>query len=117
MKKLSFLMMLFGLISFSLVSCGDDDEDGGGSGNIYTGPNCYSAWANVYSQSVQQMSQAAQNYGMNQTEENCNAFKAAYQDFLNDVKPFQNCAAITGQERQEFIEQIEEAEEEIDDLC
>lgn len=108
-------MMMFSLISFSLISCGDDDD--GGGGNIYTGPNCYSSWANAYSQSIQQMSQAAQNYAMDQTTANCNAYKDAYQQFLNDVKPYQNCGAIPVTERQEFIEQIEEAEEEIDDLC
>lgn len=114
MKKLSFLLMMFGLISFSLISCSDDDDAGG---NVFTGPNCYNAWITAYSQSTQQMSSAAQAYGTDPTEENCNAFKAAYQSFLDDIKPFQNCAAITGQEREEFIEQIQEAEEDIDDLC
>ena len=106
--------MVFGLLSCSLVSCGDDDD---ADGNVFTGPNCYNAWASVYNQSIQTMSQAAQAYGMNPSEENCNAFKAAYQNFLDDVRPFQNCAAISGEERQQFLEQIEEAEEEIDDLC
>lgn len=115
MKKLSFLVLLFGLISFSLVSCGDDDDGGGGS--IYSGPNYFNAWGDAYFQALMEINNAAQAYAMEPTEENCNAFKAAYQSFINNVKPFQNCTAITGQDRQEFLQQIEEAEEEIDDLC
>jgi hypothetical protein len=63
------------------------------------------------------ISSAAILYSEDQSEANCNAFKAAYQGYIDAMKPYGNCATLTGQDRVSWQNAVNEAEAEIDSLC
>jgi hypothetical protein len=77
---------------------------------------CATSWATQLSAEVNALSTAAQAYGASQTAANCNAFKTAYQNYLNALDPFLDCAAWTVQERSELQDAIDEAQQDINNL-
>lgn len=117
MKKIRFLLMIFSLISFSLISCGDDDNADDSSGNVYTGPDCLNSYSSVFDIAAEEMSSAAFAYGMDSTLENCNAYRTAAQSFLDEVKPFENCTDLSGTDRDNFLLNIQNAEEVLETPC
>ena len=78
---------------------------------------CGSAWATQVSAQVTALSTAAQAYATEQTPANCNAYKTAYQNYLDALEPFVNCAAWTAQDKQDLQDAINDAEDEISTLC
>ena len=60
-------------------------------------------------------SQAAENYIMDPSSGNCNAYKSSLQNFLNALKSLEDCADEVGQ-GDEFRESIEQAEDSISTL-
>ena len=78
---------------------------------------CGTARATQLSAEVNALSVAAQNYGTNPTTENCNAFKAAYQEYLDALEPFTNCTAWTAEQKNDLQDEIDEAEAELSTLC
>lgn len=96
---------------FTLVvsSC---SKDGGTNG-----ANCSTAWAADLSPEFDVITSASVAYSQDQSLENCNALKAAYQDWLDALKPYGDCATLTGQDRVEWQQAVDNAESEIDTLC
>ncbi|MFZ1706021.1 MAG: hypothetical protein WAT79_16870 [Saprospiraceae bacterium] len=86
-KTLFLLLTIF--FAFNFVSCGSDDNDKGCSVN----------WALDLQNEINVLNSAAQNYGQNPTTANCNAYKAAAQNYLNKLEPYGNCNTLTGQDR------------------
>jgi hypothetical protein len=78
---------------------------------------CGSAWATQVSAQVTALSVAAQAYALDQSPANCNAYKTAYQNYLDALKPFVNCDAWTAQEKNDLQDAIDEAEQDISTLC
>ena len=78
---------------------------------------CSTAWATQLSSEINALAAASQAYGSDPTPANCNAFKAAYQDYLNALEPFTDCAAWTDQQKQELQDEIDNAQAEISTLC
>ena len=78
---------------------------------------CGSAWATQVSAEITALSAAAQAYATEQTPANCNAYKTAYQNYLDALKPFADCAAWTAQEKSDLQDAINEAEQDISTLC
>jgi len=78
---------------------------------------CGSAWATQVSAQITALSVAAQAYATDQSTANCNAYKTAYQNYLDALKPFSNCAAWTAQEKADLEDAINEAEQDISTLC
>ena len=55
-------------------------------------------------------------YTADMSVENCNAYKEAYQDYVDALEPFLECASWTAAERQEVQDAIDEAEDAINEL-
>ena len=89
-----------------LFSCKKDDPVG-----------CSTAWASDLQSEIAEISQATSDYVLDQSVANCDALKAAYQDYINALKPYGNCATLTGQSRTDWQNAINEAEDNIDTLC
>ena len=82
--------------SFFLSSCGNNDPVG-----------CN--WATELQAESDALGVAATAYGNNPTPANCQAFKDAYQDYLNDADNYVDCAYTAGQgvELQNSIDQAQ----------
>lgn len=55
-------------------------------------------------------------YVSDMSVENCNAYKAAYQDYIDALKPFLECASWTADELQDLQDAIDEAEAAMNEL-
>lgn len=107
-KKITFLAMMF--LAFTVfVSCGKDDE-----------PNepgiCSTAWAVGIEDEATAFSVALQAYASNPSTENCEAYKVAIQAYIDALKPYRDCATLTGQQRADWEAALAEAEASIDDI-
>jgi uncharacterized protein (UPF0333 family) len=78
---------------------------------------CGSAWVTQVSAQVTALSVASQAYATDQSPANCNAYKTAYQNYLDALKPFANCATWTAQEKSDLQDEIAQAEQDISTLC
>ena len=78
---------------------------------------CSAAWGTELQTELTAVSTAATTYGMDPSAANCNALKAAYQDYINALKPYGNCATLTGQSRTDWQKALSEAEADIATLC
>ena len=58
--------------------------------------------------------QAGNTYGQDPTEANCNAFKNAYQVYLDAAEEIENC--VQSGDRAEYEESIKNARDELDEL-
>ena len=109
MKKV-FSHHLFYIFCFTLLvtSC---SKDGDGIAP------CTTAWATDLQGELTAVINAGQAYGLDQSDANCNAYKSAYQDYINALKPYGNCATLTGQNRTDWQEAVAEAEADVATLC
>lgn len=90
------------LTTFFLGACGKNDPVG-----------CN--WANELQAESDALSAAATAYGNNPTPANCQAFKDAYQDYLNEADNYVECAHTAGQGA-ELQNSIDQAQASLDDL-
>ncbi|MBK9272337.1 MAG: hypothetical protein IPM48_12150 [Saprospiraceae bacterium] len=88
MKKIYFfgLILFLGLYSF----CSSDNN---------TTKDCSTAYATELQVEVNALTTAAQAYGMNPTQANCLAYKAAAEAYVKALEPYGNCPGLTGQAR------------------
>lgn len=101
--KTTFFLVAMAALLLSFPSCnGDDDDD--------KTPACSTAWGTELQNELNAVINAAQAYGNDPTPANCNAYKTSYQAYLNKLKPYGNCSALTGQNRTDFNEAVAEAE-------
>ncbi len=110
MRKVSFkhIPVIIFCISVLATACSKDDDG--------VAP-CSAAWATEVQSEYQAIISAATIYAQDETAANCNALKTAYQDYINAMKPFGNCATLTGQDRTDWQKAIEDAEAEVATLC
>ena len=106
MKKstLPLVFVMFGLLV--LFSCKKES----------VGP-CSASWASDLGNEFTAISTAASIYSADPSEANCNDFKAAYQDYIDALKPYGDCATLSGASRTEWQNAINEAEGSLDDIC
>ena len=78
---------------------------------------CSAAWATEVESEYTAVVNAAVAYATDESEANCNALKSAYQDYIDAMKPFGDCATLTGQDRAEWKKAVEDAEAEAATLC
>ena len=90
-----------------LFSCGKDDGV----------TPCSSAWASDLQNEITAIGTAVNIYSMDPSTANCNALKAAYQDYIDALKPYGNCTTLSGVSRTEWQNAINEAEENLDTIC
>lgn len=105
-KKIIFILML-SVAGVAFWSCNKDKDNGDA---------CSIAWSTELSDEINAMSAAAQAYGQNPSYENCMAYKNAAQAYLNALKPYGNCAALTGQDRVAWQNALDQAQQSVDEL-
>lgn len=88
----------------------------GGCKKSTTPAGCSTAWATELSNELTAVSNAAQTYATNPTQANCLSYKAAMQAYLNALEPYGNCASLTGQDRTEWQNAINDAQQSVDDM-
>ncbi|WP_186756723.1 hypothetical protein [Echinicola salinicaeni] len=84
-----------------ISACGSDDDE----------PNCSTAWASELQTESDLIVEASQEFGMSPNATTCEAYKDAYQVYINAIKPYGNCNALTGANKQEWEDAVEEAEQ------
>ena len=104
LRVLTFLVIL----SLGLCSCKKDPTDPAG---------CATNWAEEVQAEITDLSNAAAAYGTNPTTATCSAYKAAYQDYVDALKPFLKCSTWTAQQKADLQDAIDEAEGELETLC
>ena len=109
MKLQTYLFLIVVVCFLGFSNCGKNNEDDPG--------NCNYNWAVGVQDELNGISNAFIAYGNDPTTETCNALKAAYQAYIDALKPYGDCALLTGTERQEFEDALEEAEDELPNLC
>lgn len=82
-----------------------------------SGTPCSAAWGVDLQNEITAIATAATIYSGDQSDANCNALKAAYQDYIDALKPYGNCASLTGTSRTDWQNAINDAESEIDSIC
>lgn len=102
---------LFFIFCFTVLfsSCSKDNDAGV--------LNCSTAWAADLNNEFTAISNAAANYAMDQSAANCTTLKAAYQKYIDALKPYGNCATLTGQNRADWKKAVEDAEADIASIC
>jgi hypothetical protein len=78
---------------------------------------CGTTWASQVTSETNAVSAAALTYATDPTVANCNALKAAYQNYLNALDPFVDCASWTGQQKNELQAAIDAAQQQVNTLC
>ena len=78
---------------------------------------CSTAWATDLQSELTAFVTAAGAYSSDPSDANCNAYKNAYQDYIDALKPYGNCATLTGQSRTDWQEAVADAEADVATLC
>ena len=78
---------------------------------------CGTAWVNAVQDEFAAATNAAMTYAYDPTTQNCTAYKAAYQAYIDALKPYENCSLWTLQQKTEWQNALDEAEAELDTLC
>lgn len=78
---------------------------------------CSTAWATDLQSEFTAVTTAATTYAVDQSDANCNALKSAYQKYINALKPYGNCATLTGQNRTDWQKAVNDAEDDVATLC
>lgn len=103
-NRFQTVFILFGFMI--LFSCTKDNDIG-----------CTGAWATDLQNELTALSTAISIYSMEESEANCNDLKEAYQDYIDALKPYGNCATLTGVNRTEWQNALNEAEAELETIC
>ena len=107
MKNVSFLRLVYVFCILALLSCSKDSDV----------VPCSAAWATDLQNEITAISTAVALYSADQSAANCTALKAAYQGYVDALKPYGNCATLTGQDRASWQNALNEAEASIDEIC
>lgn len=106
MKNASFryLAIIFSLVI--LFSCKKDESF-----------DCSGAWAFSLTDEATAVGTAASIYAEDPSTANCNAYKDAYRDYIDALKPYGDCGSLTGQDRAAWQQSLDEAQANLDSLC
>jgi hypothetical protein len=106
MLRLFYLLIIGTFLVLS--SCKDEKSD----------PDyCSTAWSTQVQDELNAVISAATTYASDQTTQNCNAYKAAYQNYIDAMEPFGNCTIWSAQDKTAWENAIDEARAEISTLC
>lgn len=78
---------------------------------------CSEGWATQVQAEVTAVSNALTVYVNDPSAANCLAYKNAYQDYIDALKPFSKCTLWPLQQKEAFEAALAEAEAEISNLC
>lgn len=99
------LPLLFCFLNFG-CSVGEDND-------VAT---CSVQWSIELQDEINALSQAAMARAQNPGPTTCENFRSAAEDYLEALRPYGNCSALTGQSRSEWQKAVEEAEIEIQEI-
>ncbi len=108
MKNKFFFLAVILFVLFAFSSCNKKKDD--------IGDNCSGLWASELQNEINDWSNAAAAYGSNPTTENCNAYKSAAQAYLNALRPYGDCATLTGTQRTQWEQAIGEAQANVSNI-
>jgi len=108
-KVLSNSFIILFCLTLFITGCSKDGDGG-------LAP-CSTAWATDLQGELTAVINAGAAFGADPSDANCNAYKAAYQDYINALKPYGNCATLTGQNRTDWQQAVAEAEADVATLC
>jgi len=101
-----FNLVLFFSLCLGLSSCGDGDGIPGG---------CDNNFAQEFQDELNDISEAASNWATEQTTEACEAYIDAYQDYLNALEDWDECALWYGNQ-DEWQQAIDDTQDDLDDF-
>lgn len=78
---------------------------------------CTTAWASQLNEELTAVMTTALTYSSSPSTATCNAYKAAMQDYIEALRPFEKCSLWTAEQKAEFRESLEEAESELATAC
>lgn len=107
MIKNIFFISFLTFVVIGLWSCNKDKDDGA---------SCSTAWATELSVQITAISNASQAYSADPTYENCIAYKAAAQAYVDALAPYGNCATLTGQSRVAWQQALDDAQQSVNDI-
>jgi len=108
MKNFVYSALILIVCAFGFSSCGGDD-DGPGA--------CSVAWASDLQNELNAIANAAAAYSNDPSASNCTALKAAYNNYIDELRPYGNCTGLTGQQRADWEQAVQEAEDDVDTIC
>ena len=106
-KKTLLIAVLFAL---ALGACKKDSTDKDPA-------FCSGIWATEVADELNAVSAAAMAYAANPSHETCVAYKDAFQDYIDALKKFGQCALWTPQQKADLQNAIDQAEDDKDTLC
>ncbi|SHM92685.1 hypothetical protein SAMN04488057_104408 [Cyclobacterium lianum] len=77
---------------------------------------CSVQWATELQDEINALQQAAITHGQTQTNASCENLRTAARAYLDALRPYGSCQALTGQSRTDWQNAVAEAEQQIDDL-
>lgn len=109
MKSLFKTALILLFSSIVLFSCKDDDDNDNGL--------CGNNWSPAVEleSEITALSDAITVYSNDPTVQNCEAYKAAFQDYLNAIVSWEECYVHIGQQEQ-WQQDIDEAQADLDEL-
>lgn len=107
MNKKSLLVAVAALI-LGFGSCSKDED---------SKPACSTAWSTELQDELNAVASAGSAWANDPTPANCNSYKTSYQAYINALKPYGNCSALTGQSRADFTAALQAAEDDLASLC
>ncbi len=78
---------------------------------------CGTAWATQVTTELNALSTAAAAYSSTPNATTCNAYKTAYQSYIDALEKFLDCSLWSSIQKTELENAIAEAEDDLDGLC
>ncbi|MBN2636652.1 MAG: hypothetical protein JXR61_10315 [Prolixibacteraceae bacterium] len=109
MKKRVYMFTFLAVVFIAFSSCNKKDDG-------ISEDDCTRLWGTELQAEISAWSNAAVAYSSNPTTENCIAYKAAAQAYLDALEPYGDCSTLTGAQRTQWEEALAEAQVGINSL-
>lgn len=106
MKYTTIYALLVTVCFVLFVACNKDDNDVDTCAGFVYGEEI--------ADEAQALSEAAIAYGQNATPETCQAYKEAFQDYIDELQHYENC--IPASDHDQWEQSLEEAEQDLKEL-
>ena len=106
MKKLLIMLIILSFLGIGACKKEKTDPD-----------YCTTTWVTQLATQISAMTTTALAYTSSPSVTTCNAYKAAIQNYINALKPFEDCSLWTAQQKAAFNESVEEAEADLATAC
>lgn len=107
MKRKTLLVAVAAVV-LGYGSCSKDEDNK---------PACSTAWSSELQDELNAVTTAGAAWANDPTPAKCNSYKASYEAYIDALKPYGNCSALTGQSRVDFNAALQAAEDDLVDLC